>query len=533
MSSQPGNSTSGKGPDRSNQSQQNVASTTPQTPDKQGGPQSPQNTRSLKQKFNQFKPKFLHFVDKYSYILVPLPFAILIFFFTLIISMHKQVYLPLLPFAIFLLGLAGIQGALLYFVSTLSNTSYKETYWNLTVILGFAIFLVVGTLEVFGFGAGVFLLILFLLIGTVLARRSIHLVQEGSIDIVTAFGKYVRTLPPGLYLLMPWEKTGVPLNTKETPWKFSDQVKIAQGDEVKLTATIWYQLDSDSDRAHIADLNVVNWETSLREMFVSTLKNVFREVTRADIDSWYQGTHVQISQAQTVVDINTIDASTKTSLDRISDTIKTRVQQDVNNWGVKIHKVDIQDITKILNLTPRANPIIRPVSPAPGPTSGGNPTEAQPQQGSVPPDQQTTLPLQPPYGSAYTLTSPPIQEMLKEAFEAVRTGRVKDPQTIRDIAARFEAHTYDPSVDFDPIGAADILYRRARLYEQLNDQKSHVHETVHDEKDHTHVAAKEEKVRTSVTVDEENGRASVTVHFRVQPDIKVNAQTSDLKYGGG
>ena len=530
MSSQPGNSKSGKGPVKSKQSQQNIASTTPQTPDKQGGPQPPQNTRSLKQKFNQFKPKFLHFVDKYSYLLIPLPFAILIFFFTLLISMHKQVYLPLLPFALFLLGLAGIQGALLYYVSTLSNKSSKENYWNLIVILGFAVFLVVGTLEVFGFGAGVFLLILLLIIGTVLARRSIHQVQEGSIDIVTMFGKYVRTLPPGLHLLMPWEKPGNSLSTKETPWKFSEQVKIAQGDEVKLTATIWYQLDSGN--AHIADLNVVNWETSLQEMFVATLKNVFRELTRADIDSWYQGTQAQISQAQTVVDINTIDASTKTSLDRISDTIKTRVQQDLNSWGVKVHKVDIQDITKILNLTPRANPI-RPVNPPPGPTIGGNPTETQPQQGPVPPDQQTTLPLQPPYDSGYTLTSPPIKEMLKEAFEAVRTGRVRDPQTIRDIAARFEAHTYDPSVDFDPLGAADILYRRARLYEQINDQKSHVHETVHDKKDYTQVTAKEEKVRTSITVDEENGRASVTVQFRVQPDIKVSAQTSDLKYGGG
>lgn len=531
MSSQPGNSTSGKGPDKSKQTQQNVDSNTTQTPDKQGGPQPPQNKRSLKLKFNQFKPKFRYFVDKYSYILVPLPFAILIFFFTFLISMHKQVYLPLLPFAIFLLGLAGIQGALLYFVSTLSNTSHKETYWNLTVILGFALFLVVGTLEVFGLGAGVLLLILLLIIGIVLARRSIHLVQEGSIDIVKVHGKYVRTLPPGLHLLMPWEKPGVPLNTKETPWKFSGQVKIAQGDEVKLTATLWYQLDSGN--AHIAHLNVVNWETSLQEMFVATLKNVFREVTRADIDSWYQGTQVQISQAQTVVDINTIDASTKTSLDRICDTIKIRVQLEVNSWGVKIHKVDIQDITKILNLTPRANPIIRPVNPTPVPTGGGNQVGTQPQQGPIQSDQQTTLPPQPPDGSGYTLTSSSERETLKEAFEAVRTGRVSDPQTIRGYAARFEAHTYDPYADFDPIGAADILYRRARLYEQINEQKSHVHETVHDEKNHTHVTAKEEKVRTSVTVDEENGRASVTVHFRVQPDIKVSAQTSDLKYGGG
>ena len=296
MSSEQGNSnaTWGEGPNDSKQVQQNDPSTTTQTSGKRGGPitpsgpaetTQPQNTRS-------FKQKVLQFVDHFSYIVVPLTFAILIFFFAILIAMHEHIFLPPLPLAILLIALAVMQGALLYFVSTSGNTSSKDTYWNLIVIIGFALFLVVGTLAVFGFGASVFLLILLILVGAFLFSRCIHRVPEGSIDIVNMFGKYARTLQPGLHLLMPWEKSGGRLNTKETHWKSPEQgVKISQDREVKLVATIRYQLDSE--KAHIADLKVVNWETSLQEIFITTLKNVFRELNPADIISWQQGTHAQ------------------------------------------------------------------------------------------------------------------------------------------------------------------------------------------------------------------------------------------------
>ncbi len=57
-------------------------------------------------------------------------------------------------------------------------------------------------------------------------------------------------------------------------------------------------------------------------------------------------------------------------------------------------------------------------------------------------------------------------DMLKDAYEAVRTGRLKDPKTIRDIALRFEALASDPGVEFDAARAAQNLYQRAKLYEE-------------------------------------------------------------------
>jgi tetratricopeptide (TPR) repeat protein len=56
--------------------------------------------------------------------------------------------------------------------------------------------------------------------------------------------------------------------------------------------------------------------------------------------------------------------------------------------------------------------------------------------------------------------------MLKDWYEAVRAGRVKDPKTIRDIAYHFAVLANDPNIDFDAERAANNLYERAKMYEE-------------------------------------------------------------------
>ena len=65
-------------------------------------------------------------------------------------------------------------------------------------------------------------------------------------------------------------------------------------------------------------------------------------------------------------------------------------------------------------------------------------------------------------------------EMLKDSYGAVRSGHLRDPQTIRDIAARFEALANDPNIDVDAMKAAQILYHRAWIYEQKSKERSSV-----------------------------------------------------------
>src|SRR5207248_1082076 len=104
------------------------------------------------------KGRISQLVRRFSPLLVPLPFAILIFLFTLPFSLRGQAFLPPLPLAVLFVALVVMQGVLLDYAGS------NGTYWTLCVIIGYALFLVVGTLAIFGFGASLLLLMILVMI---------------------------------------------------------------------------------------------------------------------------------------------------------------------------------------------------------------------------------------------------------------------------------------------------------------------------------------------------------------------------------
>jgi SPFH domain / Band 7 family len=454
-----------KGPDPTGQNQPPDHASTSATPEQQGlvipqidndTEEGPHGTPSSQM------DKLGRLARQLSPVLVPLPFAALIFLFTLPFALRGQTFLPLLPLGVLLIALVVMQGTLLYYAGS------NDAYWILCVIIGYAIFLLVGTMAIFGFGISLVLLVVLLLIGIYLARRSIRQIPEGFVDIVLMYGKYARTLYPGLNFKMPWERIGSRLSTKEITWTCPVQiVKITRDQDVKLTATISYQLMPED--AHIAALNVDDWEGSLQKVFVATLQSMINELTPADFVNWSQGTH-----AGTSSDISTIDAATITRWDHINNILASRVQDKVAAWGIQVNFVRIQDITLIPHLTPSANPAVsmtaRPVDA--GMTRGANPADVQPLQTQI-----AARTVENQQGPAQTQPAPAAPriinvDMLIEAYEAVRTGRLRDPKTIRDIATRFEALANDPNIHFDAARAAQNLNQRASLYEKRSEEKA-------------------------------------------------------------
>ncbi len=176
---------------------------------------------------------------------------------------------------------------------------------------------------------------------------------------------------------------------------------------------------------------------------------------------------------------NSIDSATITRWDRVNDILVKRIQDLVEKWGVQINYVRIQDITLIPHLTSGINPLVgiaaRPVPVDVGMTRGGYPAVAQPQQVQIVAkpveNQPIPVPVQPSPVYPQASVSAASIEMLKESYEAVRTGHLRDPHTIRDIAERFEALANDPNIDVDALKAAQILYHRAWIYEQKNKEK--------------------------------------------------------------
>ena len=454
-----------EGSNASSQNQPLDTSSTAATPGQQAFLVSPMQTDPGEESKNTSSlslRKVGNFARHFSPVLVPLPFAILVFLFSFPFVSRVQI----LPLAILLIALAVMQGTLLYYAGS------NDAYWILWLIIGYALFVIVGTMFIFGLVAGLILLIVLLFIGTLLGSRSIRQVPAGYVDIVLMSGRYARTLYPGFNLKMPWEKVSSRLSTKEISWTCPEQlIKISRDQDVKIVATIAYQLMPED--AHIAALDVDNWEESLKKQFVGTLLSVVNELEPADFLNWPQGTH-----GRTSLDIDSIDAATITRWDRINILLTNRIQDKVAKWGVQINFVRIQDITPIPHLASMGNPpagmTVRPVDA--GITRGANPVPAEPQQAQVMAktieNQQASMQAQvqqPLLASAVPGTI--NNDTLRAAYDAVRAGLVKDPNTIRDYARHFEAVANDPSIDFDAKRAAQNLYQRAMMYERKDEEK--------------------------------------------------------------
>jgi regulator of protease activity HflC (stomatin/prohibitin superfamily) len=439
-----------------------------------------------------------NFGRHFSPVLIPLPFALLIFLFTSVAGMRQPLHLQTLPLVILLLALAIMQGTMLYYAGS------SEDLWLLCMIFGYSLFLIAGTFTVFGGTGAIVLFIILLLLMGLLAQRGFRPVPEGNVDIVYSFGKYTRSLLPGPKFVWPWEKVVQRLSIKEKVWTCPLQVvKISRDQDVRLFASISYQLLAED--ANLA-LSVEKWEESVHTLFVGTLQSVVNQLTPADFVPWPQshGSPLRTSGANAP-----IDPTQDTRWDRINNALASRIQDRVAGWGVQVNWVRIQDITLIPHLAPAASPppgkqvqarqpmvassyaadpgnqATKRAVPA-GTASAASGTSPLPSRDD--PDQTVVMDrtaakdemAKPPVPQAMpdpdAATSIPSQairvDMLKDIYEAVRQARITDPNTIRDAARRFEVVAKDPElsqkVDFDASRAAATLYQRAKAIEELS-----------------------------------------------------------------
>ncbi len=404
-----------------------------------------------------------------SPILVPLPFAILIFLFTLPADARGISYLPPLPLAIILLALVVIQGTFLYYAGS------SDTLWMLYTIGGYALFLLVGAYALFGFGGSIFLFIIFLVLGGIFGGRAIRQVPEGFVDIVVMFGKYNRTLIPGLNLLFPWEKVQVRMHTQEITWNSPPvQVNISRDQDVKLIASISYQLLPED--AHIAALGIANWEESLHQHFLGTIQSVVNDMSPSDIVAWAHHVH---SRTSTVEELANPTAETR--WDRLNTALRVRMQDQMATRGIHVSLVHVQDITMIPHLAPMSQPPMAPMPPMPpiaavapaavdaGMTRGAAsypaprpaeiyPPAPSPAQAPAAQPAQAYLPVVP-------VPNPSMYETMIEMYNSIREGRISDRAVMLDLAARFQAIANNPEAssqfNFDAARAAQNLLNRA------------------------------------------------------------------------
>lgn len=417
--------------------------------------------------------------QQFSPILVPLLCAGLAILFIVPLLLSNKAYLHaerLWPVMLILLALAILQGTMLYYAGS------NPVFWSLGVGGGFLLFLLVACFTVFGPIPTLIFLVTVLIASFIGARLYMRPVPEGTVDIVYTFGKYTRTLYPGLNFLLPWEWVDSHLQTREKQWVCPEQtVQISRDDEVHLKAVISYQLMPED--AYLAVTRVDNWEEGLHTLFATCLQQASNDLKSEDFIAWPQGARKGAN-----LRLNEHEDEDNTHWARISNLLFQRMRDRVANWGVLINWVHIRDIT----LTPRSSltydtdqmanqrnseravptPNVPPQAPQ---SSRKNSADSPVRQQGPEPAAPVTLKAGAATPSPAAAPPPPVAKSPKEealitAYRQIQSEKIKSPTTIREIAGRFLAIANDPeaskNVSFDAARAAQALYTRADFIEK-------------------------------------------------------------------
>src|SRR5437764_3149022 len=153
----------------------------------------------------------------------------------------------------------------------------------------------------------VFLLILF--------ARTIRIIPQARAGIVERFGRYHRTLNPGLAVLMPFIDRLKPLiDLREQVVSFPPQPVITEDNLVVGIDTVLYFTVND---AKSATYEVANPLQAIEQITVTTLRNVIGSLS--------------LEQALT-------------SRDHINAQLRTVLDEATGKWGIRVNRVELKSI---------------------------------------------------------------------------------------------------------------------------------------------------------------------------------------------
>jgi hypothetical protein len=326
----------------------------------------------------------------------------------------------------------------LFQVVQLFMAGQNDARWWLALIAGSMLTPLLLVYMLFGPIATTILVIICLLLLIVLFRHYFHSVAEGRVEILIAFGKYTRTLYPGANALLPWEHIKATISTKETIWTCTPQrIPVSSKDDASITASVSYQINPEE--AYIVAMHIENWEESFHTIFEAATQTVVSTFTPADFETWNEYAEGKLIDRE---DAN--PSIVTTSWSHINNELGQSIRGQVNRWGVIVHWARIRDITITTRVTATIEAIDSPAY------------------------SKETIPATSPKSSNDILVID--NDILEKAYNAVRTGQITDPYTIKTLAAQFSAIAgnieANAQISFDAERAAQSLYKRAKDIEE-------------------------------------------------------------------
>ena len=158
-------------------------------------------------------------------------------------------------------------------------------------------------------------LIFLLIAAVVLASKSIKTVPQQRAWIIERFGKYDRTLEPGLRFIMPFiDRVGAKHDLREVPLDVPSQVCITR-DNTQLTVDgiIYFQVTDPK----LASYGSSNYIMAITQLAQTTLRSV---IGRMELDKTFE------------------------ERDDINATVVASLDQAAISWGVKVLRYEIKDL---------------------------------------------------------------------------------------------------------------------------------------------------------------------------------------------
>jgi regulator of protease activity HflC (stomatin/prohibitin superfamily) len=159
-------------------------------------------------------------------------------------------------------------------------------------------------------------LIFLLVAAIVLASKSIKTVPQQRAWIVERFGKFDRTLEPGLRLILPFiDRIGAKHDLREVPLDVPSQVCITRDNtQLQVDGILYFQVTEPK----LATYGSSNYILAITQLAQTTLRSI---VGKLELDKTFE------------------------ERDMINHAVVSALDQAAQNWGVKVLRYEIKDLT--------------------------------------------------------------------------------------------------------------------------------------------------------------------------------------------
>ncbi len=161
-----------------------------------------------------------------------------------------------------------------------------------------------------------FLVLVFLLIIVIFVVKSVNVVPQQHAWVVERLGKYHGTLAPGLNIVVPFiDRVAYKHSLKEIPLDVPSQICITKDNtQLQVDGILYFQI-TDAMRASYGSSNYIAAITQLAQ---TTLRSV---IGRLELDKTFE------------------------ERDYINTCVVSAIDESAQNWGVKVLRYEIKDLT--------------------------------------------------------------------------------------------------------------------------------------------------------------------------------------------